>query len=245
VNKLKNRSIVIGVFLIMLGILTFLGNFGIDGELIVLPLVSLAFLFIYFLLGAWNKRANIGFLIPGVIVGIVGLYAILEAYEFIPKGAESIFLVMLGAGFIIIMLVHTMKFKSAFWGEKYWPVMPGGILMLVGTIALTTSVSNTAISLITPVIFIMIGCYLLYTQLFSNKTKSTVAANTKNTTNGVASHTAVSNTKTNEHWKSCDITTDADVDANANADADVIADIKNDGAPVAMDQKNTINLSKN
>jgi hypothetical protein len=175
---LKNKSLIIGVFLIVLGILTFLGNFGIDGGLIALPLVSSAFLFIYFLLGAWNKRANIGFLIPGVIVGIVGLYAILEDCNLIPNGAESIFLVMLGAGFIIIMLVHTMKFKSAFWGEKYWPIMPGGILILVGTIALTTSVSNTAISLITPIILIIIGCYLLYTQLFDKKTE--VSTNKKN-----------------------------------------------------------------
>ena len=199
---MKNRSIVIGVFLIMLGILTCLGNFGIDGGLIVLPLVSLAFLFIYFLLGAWNRRANIGFLIPGVIVGVVGLYAILEAYDFIPNGAEPIFLVMLGAGFIVIMLVHTMKFKSAFWGEKYWPVMPGGILILVGTIALATSVSSTAISLITPVMLIVIGCYLLYTQLFDNKAKTKTtdvsAANKKNEKSGIDIHTTVLNKKIDE-----------------------------------------------
>jgi hypothetical protein len=164
----KRRSI-IGIFLILGGLLAALGNFNNIKDLIVLPIISIVFLFVYFYLGAWNRRGNIGFLIPGVIVGVVGLYSILDEMGYIPNGMESLFLVMLGAGFLLIMFIHTMRIPGAVWGEKYWPVFPGGILVLIGTVAIATEGNNTLAGLMTPSFLILIGVYILIKPMIKGK----------------------------------------------------------------------------
>lgn len=169
---MNRRKTAIGVFLILLGVVTALGNLDMVKDLVVLPIISTIFLFLYFYLGAWKKRGNLGFLIPGVIVGVVGIYSILEEGNLIPNGMDSIFLVFLGMGFLLIMFIHTMRIENGTWGEKYWPVFPGGILMLVGAVALATEENNTAASLITPSIMILIGVYILIKPMLKPRYKN-------------------------------------------------------------------------
>jgi hypothetical protein len=168
---MDRRRSVIGIFLILGGILAALGNLNEVKDLIVLPIISIVFLFVYFYLGAWNRRGNVGFLIPGVIIGVVGIYAILEQMGYIPNGMESICLVMLGIGFLLIMLIHTMRIQGAYWGEKYWPIFPGGVLLLIGAIGLMVEGENTMAGLITPAFLILIGVYMLIRPMIKGKNR--------------------------------------------------------------------------
>lgn len=164
----RKRSIT-GIFLIMGGILVALGNFNMIKELVVLPIISLGFLFVYFYLGAWKRRGNIGFLIPGVIVGIVGVYSILDSGGYIPVGSESIFLLMLGIGFLLIMVIHTIRIEGAIWGERYWPVFPSCVLLTIGSIGLITEENSTMTGLIMPTFLILIGVYILLKPLIKGR----------------------------------------------------------------------------
>lgn len=168
---MDRRRSIIGIFLILGGVLAALGNLNDVKDLVVLPVISIVFLFVYFYLGAWNRRGNIGFLIPGVIVGVVGVYSILDQMGFIPNGMQSMFLVMLGVGFLLIMFIHTMRIQGAIWGEKYWPVFPGGILLLIGAVGLMVEGDNTMVGLLTPAFLILLGVYILIKPMLRGKSK--------------------------------------------------------------------------
>jgi hypothetical protein len=159
----------IGVFLIVLGLVIALGNLNMVPGLITLPLISVGFFFLYFYFGAWSRRGNIGFLIPGCIIAVVGIFAILETNGYIYNGFEPIFLVMLGVAFLIIMLVHTIRIDSPRWGERYWPIFPAAVLILIGAIALITTSDSTIAGLITPAILILVGIYILFKPLLKPK----------------------------------------------------------------------------
>jgi len=125
----------VGILLVALGLVMILVNLGVFSGLMFLPLVSLALLSLYVAFGGRQKDGNLGFLIPGCMVGAIGLYALLNDRGLLGSDSGGVFLMMLGAAFLVIMLVHTMYGKDQDWGARYWPIFPAGGLIGTGVIA--------------------------------------------------------------------------------------------------------------
>lgn len=171
---MNNKKAGIGVFLILMGVLTALGNLEMISDHMVLVVISAALLGAYMLTGAWNNRASIGFLIPGLIMSSISLFTILEEADIISSTNEGfLFLVMLGAAFLLIMPIHTMRFSRINWGEKYWPVFPGSILMIIGIMGLSFGEDKRIWGLVNPVILIGIGAFILL-RPYLNRTHNAV-----------------------------------------------------------------------
>ena len=91
--------------LIVIGVLTLMGNYGfIQGEFFLL-IIGASFLLAYFKMNDDSK--NIGFLIPGMIVTTVGLFSNIERFLFGFDG--PVFLAMLGSAFLLIHYIHTRE----------------------------------------------------------------------------------------------------------------------------------------
>lgn len=134
---MERRNLIGGIILILVGLLMLLSVLDIFHGFNILLFIGAGFLIAY----ALTKR-NIGFLIPGCIVTSIGLFVLLTDNRIISNADGEYFLIMLGCAFLLIMLVHTMWIKVDAWGAKYWPAIPGTILVLIGTFALLDKHSN-------------------------------------------------------------------------------------------------------
>lgn len=142
----------------MLGLILALVNLGVFSGNMFLPIVSLALLSMYVSSGGRKKDSNLGFLIPGCIVGAIGLYAILNDSGVFGASSGGIFLMMLGTAFLIIMLVHTIHGKDQDWGAKYWPIFPAGGLIATGVVAQTQmNIPFNIWNMIGPIVLVAVG----------------------------------------------------------------------------------------
>jgi hypothetical protein len=137
----------LGLFLILIGA-ALLGatTTGLGGEVVV------AFLGIAFLAAYAATRAY-GLLIPGAILSGLGAGIIAES-----AGAPGEAVVLgLGLGFLAIPVVDLLvaRPRPAWW----WPLIPGGILTVIGAAELT-GIDDAARYLV-PVLLIVIGAALL------------------------------------------------------------------------------------
>jgi hypothetical protein len=155
VNKKRSG---LGIVLVALGLMLALVNFGVFGGNMFLPLVSLALLSMYVAFGGRRNDGNLGFLIPGCIVGAIGLYANLDEAGVFGRDSGGIFLMMLGIAFLIIMVVHTMRSDDKDWGARYWPVFPAAGLIGTGVVAQANlNLPFNIWNMIGPVVLIGIG----------------------------------------------------------------------------------------
>ncbi|MEW6624125.1 MAG: hypothetical protein AB1420_13510 [Bacillota bacterium] len=116
-----------GIVLVLVGCFLLLANLKIIDGMYFLLLLGTAFIAVYYAVGR-----NIGFLIPGCILTAIGLFTVLNSKGFVGQGFEGSFLVFLGLAFIAVLFVHTMHAETRNWGERFWPVFPGGALIFVG-----------------------------------------------------------------------------------------------------------------
>ncbi len=139
---------VLGLLLIALGAgLLLVTTTGAGGE-VLLGLVGVSFLVAYALTRTY------GFLIPGAIV--TGLAGGIIATE---QGADGGAVVLgLGAGFLTIALVD--RLLGSVGPGWWWPVIPGGVLGVIGVAALT-GIEDLPAYLV-PVVLIVIGVVLLF-----------------------------------------------------------------------------------
>jgi phosphatidylserine synthase len=205
-KMMNNKKTVIGTFLILLGAITGLGNLNIISGHITLIVISAALLFAYFITGAWNNKASIGFLIPGLIMGSISIFTIIEENSLIQNSNNDgfIFLMLLGASFLLIILIHTSKFKNISWGEKYWPIFPGGILMMIGILGLSFGENRRIWALVNPMILIAIGVFIIikpylksnnhkYGNSSNNEVEMPYFTTTPNSTEGTTADAVVGN----------------------------------------------------
>jgi hypothetical protein len=149
-----------GIILIFIGLIFLLSKLNLLGNINILMIVGGGFLVAYVL----SKRP-IGFLIPGLIVSSIGLFAYLSDKKIIPDNGGQIFLLFLAAAFWLIMLIHTMWIKNADWGERFWPIFPAGSLTVIGFLVLGETYRDIfilkQISNFWPVVLILIGIIVL------------------------------------------------------------------------------------
>lgn len=158
---MRRNNIVGGVVIILIGIFMLLSTLGITRDINILLLIGACFIAAYVF-----SRRQLGFLIPGCIIFAIGVYSFLMENHIIANNHDEFFVILLGCAFLVVMLVHTMWIKTDKWGARYWPAIPGGILVVIGILAyVDKSVSNNLLETVVrygwPVIIIAVGLRML------------------------------------------------------------------------------------
>jgi hypothetical protein len=121
----RNR-LAAGLVLIGLGVFFLVAQF-IQAQwmgLLILPLLSAGFL----LWGLFTR--NSGLLVPGGILGGIGLGTYLTSGPFVETGEQTqggVFLLAFAAGWALIVVL-SLAIRRAQW----WPLIPGGIMAVIG-----------------------------------------------------------------------------------------------------------------
>lgn len=147
-NDLTRQRIVGGIILILLGI-AFLAQQFIHGlsDSVILFIIGGALLVAYFM------RRIYGLLVPACILMGLALGAIGES-TFIGVGDFSA--IGLSIGFIAIYVIARVYQGKSHW----WPLIPAGILLLVGIGALTDNLGRL-VSVGWPLLLVLIGLLVL------------------------------------------------------------------------------------
>jgi len=115
----------IGVLLVCLGLFFLLSNLGIfQGEWLFLILGG-GFLGVYFASGKTADGRKVGFLVPGCVLIMFGLFVLLEGY-LKQWGIEGYsFFSFIGMAFILVYFIHSRQLSSDSDGSRQWPLYPG------------------------------------------------------------------------------------------------------------------------
>jgi hypothetical protein len=157
-NGTRDR-VVLGVMLIAIGLLVFLSQI-LDLphiEWLVLPGLAVIFL----ICGLITRE--IGLLIPGgILAGIaLGVYLITGPYAGqIEENQGGIFLLAFAAGWALISLLSVISKQ----GFQWWPLIPGGIIGLVGLAVMRGGAALRMLEIIGyawPLALVAVGAYLL------------------------------------------------------------------------------------
>lgn len=151
--------VVLGVMLIAIGLLVFLSQI-LDLpriEWLILPGLALIFL----LWGLLTRE--VGLVIPGgILAGIaLGVYLITGPYAGqIEENQGGIFLLAFSAGWALISLLSPITKQ----GFQWWPLIPGGIIGLVGLAVMRGGAAMQLLEMIGyawPLILVGVGVYIL------------------------------------------------------------------------------------
>lgn len=131
-NALTDRRSTAGIILVVLGLMLLAAQWFDFTGAAVLGAFSVFFLVTY------ATTRKYGFLIPGMILGGLAVGVGLQEYGFDPSG--GVVVVGLGAGFVAVYLVDVLIQTPARW----WPLIPGGILSVVGVTQLAEGTAAAA-----------------------------------------------------------------------------------------------------
>jgi len=158
---------VAGAVIIIIGLFLLLAQFVPDAGRWIVLVIGLIFL------AAFLAKREYGFLIPGCIVSGVGVGVILEGLVDDPwSGAAMLF--SIAGGFIAIWVVSMLiRSYDKGWprGESreaqnalWWPLIPGGILAIIGFVVLADDVDSDLLQW-WPVLIIGAGLIVLASSL--------------------------------------------------------------------------------
>lgn len=157
-NEGRER-VILAVMLIAIGLLVFLSQI-IDLpqiQLLILPGLALIFLL-------WGLLIReIGLLIPGgILAGIaLGVYLITGPYAGqIEENQGGIFLLAFSAGWALISLLSLVSKQ----GFQWWPLIPGGIIGLVGLAVMRGGAAMQLLEIlgyVWPLALVAVGVYIL------------------------------------------------------------------------------------
>lgn len=151
-------KLIAGIILIIIGIAILLRNLGFLEPGIFAAAIGASFLV------AYAFRRLLGFLIPGMILLWLGVASILTQSHVISSRLDGpVTLTALGLSFILIYV---------FMGRRrhWWPLVPGGILFLVGAVGILSVLGILPLtlaqlsSLILPIVLIIVGVWLIFEQ---------------------------------------------------------------------------------
>ncbi len=120
-----DKNAKIGILLVGFGLFVLLNQMNFFSGNFFLAFLGVGFLVVYALVGGRKNYANMGFLIPGLVLLALAAYTSGEL-SFHP----SLFFLFLSLVFWAVLLVHTFWFKGEDLGTRIWPVFPGAGLML-------------------------------------------------------------------------------------------------------------------
>lgn len=145
-----------GIVLILVGIAFLLAQYIPDvGDFVVL-LIGLAFLAAHALTGAY------GFLIPGgILTGLGSAIALTQRAPISGTAEGGIIVLGLGLGFASIWLISALARRRE---HHWWPLIPGGILSLIGLGLLAGSTGERLLRLLAiwwPMALVLAGLALI------------------------------------------------------------------------------------
>ncbi len=151
VNKTVERPWTAGAILIGVGLIFFAAQwFSAEG-----PFVLGALSFVFIVLFATTRQ--LGFIIPGAILGGLAIGVGLEQAGYPMNGSAVV--LGLAAGFLTIFVANVIARAPAYW----WPLIPGGILSVVGTSnAFGGTEAERVVALAWPIVLIAVGVFVLF-----------------------------------------------------------------------------------
>ncbi len=168
-NK-KRNDLMGGILLIGLGIFALVAQFIDFTEtmgLLVLPLIATAFL----VAGVITRQA--GFFIPSGILGGLGLGTYLVAgpvFNITGEAEGGVFFLGFAAGWVLITVLTAVFTSETHW----WPLIPGGIMALIGSSLFLGGFFHTALELVGrlwPALLILGGIYVIFKGYRTNQEK--------------------------------------------------------------------------
>lgn len=113
----------------------------------------------------WSLVSRVwGLLIPGcVILGVGGGILIHKAFGLGGTGKGGVFLICMAAGWFLLTLLSAVGFRK----RVLWPMIPGGVLALIGAIQLSGSDARAYFSLLNdywPIAAIVVAVWILFTS---------------------------------------------------------------------------------
>ncbi len=145
----RNRRIAAGAILVVAGLgLLALQAFEGLGDEGVLFFIGTLFVVGYFL------RRTYGLLVAGSIILGVGLG---QTGERLIDTSGDVTVIGIGVGFVLIFVIDRLSKGDSHW----WPLVPGGILLLIGLSQIGGSFADIA-SLLWPALLIVAGVVLLF-----------------------------------------------------------------------------------
>lgn len=165
--SIRKKEIVAGIFLIGIGLLVFLAQFG------TLPNLGLFFLpalgAVFLVWGILTRED--GLMIPGGILsgigwGVVAMSADLAVMNEANEG--GIFLMIFGLGFASITLLTAVFTDETHW----WALIPGAILATIGIAVTTNGFLLDVVELAGtywPAILIILGVYVIFKAMSGNE----------------------------------------------------------------------------
>ena len=154
----RNRWLT-GIALIAIGMLVLVVQFAKSETLGLLLLPGLGLIFLL-----WGSLArSVGLFIPGGVLSGIGLGVYLTAgpLSYLEGEAEgAVFLLAFAAGWGLITLLSALVCRETHW----WPLIPGGIMALIGGALLAGGPGLTALEWagkLWPLILIGLGAYVL------------------------------------------------------------------------------------
>ncbi|MCP4358582.1 MAG: hypothetical protein GY796_11245 [Chloroflexi bacterium] len=158
--KTRRKETIGGIFLIGIGFLVLLAQFGIMPNLGLLFLPALGAVFL-----AWGiLTREDGLMIPGGILSGIGWGVIAMSSDLAFLNADNeggIFLIIFGMGFALITLLTAVFTDETHW----WALIPGGILATIGVAIMTNGVLLNIVELVGkywPITLIVLGLYVVY-----------------------------------------------------------------------------------
>ncbi len=168
--KNRKKETIGGIFLIGIGLLVLLAQFGQMPNIGLLFLPALGALFLVW--GILTREG--GLMIPGGILSGIGwgVYAMSGPFADVSGDAEGgIFLLIFGAGFALITLLTALFTEETHW----WALIPGGILATIGVAIMTDGMLLNVVELVGkywPVTLIAVGLYVIYKAMKGKETEA-------------------------------------------------------------------------
>jgi hypothetical protein len=149
-NVINDRRTLAGLILVLVGLAVLAREWFALPDAVVLGSIGSAFLLAY----AFTRRY--GFLVPGMILGSAAVGNGLQDSGNDPSG--GLVALAIGAGFLGIYLVDAFVRD----GSRWWPLIPGTILTLVGANALAeNTVSSDLVARLSPLVLVIAGVIIL------------------------------------------------------------------------------------
>ena len=155
----------LGVVLIVIGLFVAMSNLGWIGSGWALFLIGGGFIAVYAARGGPRHNANVGLLIPGSILVMIGAYVSLtEAFDW-GDVSGSLFFICLSVAFFGVFFIHTRRQAGA---ARFWPAITGGSILAFGLLVLSVEAYDsqtgrmilnhaTSVGLVAAGIFILWG----------------------------------------------------------------------------------------
>lgn len=156
----RNSGAYVGaVLLIVIGLAALVANLGGDRYIYdAIPLVAGVAFFV-----AYASTRRYGFLVPaGILSGIgAGLLAT-SVFNATDQQAAPYLLDGIGLGFLSIFAIDVLVTRSA---ERWWPLIPGGVMVVIGSSAsLTRQQVTDQAGIWVAVFLIVLGVVMLFTR---------------------------------------------------------------------------------